>query len=340
VKGGRRQKIGALALGVGLALAGGEALVRALGLISEPREHLDPGPYTADAELGWILRPDYRGVYRGYLFEAATSTNSLGFRGPDWDAARQSAEHRILVLGDSCTFGLGVADAQTFPALLEARLRAQGRKAAVFNAGIPGYDTAQEARLLSRLMAVVRPDLLIVAWLPNDITDDSAEHARLLQVIDGQLISDVAQYRAWRRTIEHHGLKRSALYRFAQTRAKLLRLRSRTRSVPLDRERLRASQESLLEIQRQADALGARTLLVLLPRRPEIAGSNVSLRHHEEMASFAERHGIEVVDLPRLWRGRSAPESIYLPGEQVHLSATGYAEVADAVTATRTLQSR
>jgi hypothetical protein len=135
-------------------------------------------------------------------------------------------------------------------------------------------------------------------------------------------------------------LKRSALYRFVHTRAKLLRARSRRRGVPLEAPYLRASQEALLAIQREAAAHGARVLLVLFPRLSEIAEAGVSLRHHDEMARFAADRRIEVLHLPRLWRERGAAESLYLPGEQVHLSARGYGEVAAAIAATRTLRSR
>ena len=48
----------------------------------------------------------------------------------------------ILALGDSLTAGLGLAQSQAWPALLQARLDAAGRKYRVVNAGVSGDTTA------------------------------------------------------------------------------------------------------------------------------------------------------------------------------------------------------
>ncbi len=54
----------------------------------------------------------------------------------------------ILALGDSLTAGLGVEQAQAFPAKLEAALRAKGHDVTIINAGVSGDTAAQgEARL-------------------------------------------------------------------------------------------------------------------------------------------------------------------------------------------------
>jgi acyl-CoA thioesterase-1 len=65
----------------------------------------------------------------------------------------------ILALGDSITAGLGLPQSQAWPALLQARLDAEGRKYRVVNAGVSGDTTAAGlARLdwqLSQKPAVV-----------------------------------------------------------------------------------------------------------------------------------------------------------------------------------------
>jgi acyl-CoA thioesterase I len=53
-----------------------------------------------------------------------------------------AAPLRILVLGDSLTAGLGVAEADSFPAQLAAALAARGIEAKVINAGVSGDTTA------------------------------------------------------------------------------------------------------------------------------------------------------------------------------------------------------
>lgn len=54
----------------------------------------------------------------------------------------------LLALGDSLTAGLGLDPQQSFPAKLEAALKAKGRDVIVMNAGVSGDTTAQGAARL------------------------------------------------------------------------------------------------------------------------------------------------------------------------------------------------
>jgi lysophospholipase L1-like esterase len=333
-------KLWALGLGLVLSLGLGELLVRGLGLVSEPRQHLKPGIYTAEPQLGWGLLPDYRGTYFGYAYQVPTTTNRLGYRGPEWTSERAAAPLRVLALGDSCTFGLGVGDDETYEARLETRLRQSIPSAAVFNAGVPGYDTRQEREVLMRLGALVQPQVVVLGWLPNDILQPSSVYVPKLQVIDGYLIEDEQSYRDWRRSVDHAGIYSSALFRFLHTRRKLLGLRERTRTVQFDAERLRLGQEEISAIQAEVERLGARLVLILFPRTEEVRGeAPVGIQHHDAMAAFAESRGIEVVHLPRQWRERPDAAALYLAGDQVHPNARGYEQVANALAHTRTVQT-
>ena len=81
--------------------------------------------------------------------------------------AQQAAQGTLVFLGDSLTAGLGLAQEQAFPALIEARLKAAGRPWKVVNAGISGDTTAGGA---ARLDWVYRQkvDVLFVCLGAND----------------------------------------------------------------------------------------------------------------------------------------------------------------------------
>ena len=312
--------------------------MRLLGVTAEPRRHFRPGIYRADPELGWTLLPDYRGAHMEHDAAVPTSTNPDGFRGPAWDAARAAAPLRVLALGDSCTFGRGVPDEGTWPAQLEARLRARGQEAAVWNAGVPGYDTVQEAALLRRLGPRVRPQVVVVMWLPNDVLERSVDQIPRLQVLDGQLVDDVEKYLEWRGRIDHHGLHRSALYRFVSTRLKLL---SGPRAARWQGpEALEYSLGPLREIQAACRSLGARPVLVSLPRQEEVEVPGTSIEHHARLVEAARGLGFEVLDLAAAWRARGAVPGRYLADDTVHLTSAGYAEVAEALADLPALRAR
>lgn len=88
---------------------------------------------------------------------------SPGFAAP----ARVGSRPRIVVLGDSLTAGLGVAQSQAYPAVLQRKLDEAGLKYEVVNAGVSG-DTS--AGGLSRLDWALEGDVrvLIVALGGND----------------------------------------------------------------------------------------------------------------------------------------------------------------------------
>ncbi len=74
----------------------------------------------------------------------------------------------VLCLGDSLTEGYGVAPEQSYPSLLERRLRESGRAdARVVNAGISGSTSASAVSRL-RWQLKAKPDVVILALGGND----------------------------------------------------------------------------------------------------------------------------------------------------------------------------
>lgn len=80
-------------------------------------------------------------------------------------------ERRILALGDSLFAGYGLNSGESYPAKLEAALRAKGVNARIVNAGVSGNTTADGlARLKFTLDSQTRPpDLALVELGANDM---------------------------------------------------------------------------------------------------------------------------------------------------------------------------
>ena len=74
----------------------------------------------------------------------------------------------ILAFGDSLTAGYGVAVDESFPARLEAALKARGRDVRVINAGISGDTTAGGLARLDWSLAD-KPDLVLLELGSNDM---------------------------------------------------------------------------------------------------------------------------------------------------------------------------
>ena len=113
--------------------------------------------YKSDPDSLYFFEPNQRGVQilSNGLPSPLATINELGLRGP-WVGQEG---RKMLVLGDSFTFGAGVADNETFAAHLDAAL---GQEVRVVNGGMPGYGIFQMQATLGRVADIVKPELVIV----------------------------------------------------------------------------------------------------------------------------------------------------------------------------------
>jgi len=124
-----------------------------------PSEHQD---------LIYELRPEVRTCFQGTEVES----NREGLRSDGAPVSEKSDEiYRILLLGDSHAFGWGVEWQDTLGEQLERLLTPtkEGRVVEVLNAGVPGYNTSQEAALLEHRGLDLEPDCILVLFLGNDL---------------------------------------------------------------------------------------------------------------------------------------------------------------------------
>jgi acyl-CoA thioesterase-1 len=74
---------------------------------------------------------------------------------------------RVVFLGDSLTAGLGLPQAQAFPAVLERMLLAESKPIRAVNAGVSGDTTAGGLSRLDWLLSQ-KPDVIVIALGGND----------------------------------------------------------------------------------------------------------------------------------------------------------------------------
>lgn len=126
-----------------------------------------------DPVLLWKLRPGFSGVYPTYG-TTIFSVNGAGCRGRDIRRRPPDGGLRILVTGDSFTFGVKLRDRETFCNLVEERFRKDGVACEVVNAGVPGYSSFQALHQLRRLVPGLRPHIVVASFLLNDMRDSPA----------------------------------------------------------------------------------------------------------------------------------------------------------------------
>jgi len=100
--------------------------------------------------------------------------NKYGFRERDFVVPKPSDVFRIMVLGDSLTWGAGLDEKERYTNLLELYLNDYfsnqnlKKRIEVLNFGISGGPTTVERDILKNYKDLVQPDLIIVGFCLND----------------------------------------------------------------------------------------------------------------------------------------------------------------------------
>ncbi len=104
--------------------------------------------------------------------EKYVKTNRLGYRDKEYAYEKPQGVFRILVLGDSQTFGQGVERLEdTWPKKLEEKLNAglSPKRFEVLNVSGPGWNSDTQLYQLYRFGLKFDPDLVLLAYYHNDI---------------------------------------------------------------------------------------------------------------------------------------------------------------------------
>ncbi|MDF1547400.1 MAG: SGNH/GDSL hydrolase family protein [Bacteroidales bacterium] len=128
-------------------------------LFKEPYNYnadlFDPHPYLLGVPKKSVQKANYGIVY---------THNSSGFRGEEFKA--KSDKKRIIAIGGSTTYGVGVSDRQTWPFYLDSLLKDNFE---VLNFGIPGHSTVENIILASFYLSDYSPDIVIIQAGLNDL---------------------------------------------------------------------------------------------------------------------------------------------------------------------------
>ena len=122
-------------------------------------------------------------LYHGAHFDdgVTVETNRDALRSPYRRDRFRRYTTRLAVLGDSFTFGVGVADDAAFPAVLERRLRASLERddVAVLNAGMISYSPLLQTVVYPGKVRGYQPQVVLMLLDATDFGDDVRYQRRL-----------------------------------------------------------------------------------------------------------------------------------------------------------------
>lgn len=158
-----------------LVLALAEIAVRVLGPEDRDRGRSIFIMPVDQPDLDYVLEP---GAERGG--RVPIRINSNGFRDREFTPHKPEGIRRIIVIGDSVVFGLGVQAEETFAKQLESRLEGATPPTEVLNLGVGGFDVVNEVAFLEKVGLDFDPDIVVLGLCINDVGIHSS-NARTLR---------------------------------------------------------------------------------------------------------------------------------------------------------------
>jgi lysophospholipase L1-like esterase len=307
----------------------------------------DGESFLYDPVLGWRNAPGDRETRE--ITPVHVHVNASGFRGPEFSETKAPGAVRILVLGDSLTWGWGVGDGEPYPAVLRTLLArdASGPPPEVINAGTPGYGTDQELLLLERWGKRLAPDVVVLLAYQNDVGDNASSFNYLAPKpffrLDGDrlVLANVPVPRFVGSREDPYALRprpllhRSALYRAlltrAQTRLGAARVLSALGLADLDAawsyiERSQVSDAKtarlIAAVRDEAAALGAAFILMYAPEGGWPGGA---------LPAFVTGIGVPVLDIATEFRTAGLPIGDVFLADRIHYSAAAHRVIAESL---------
>lgn len=290
--------------------------------------------YRPAPEIGYELIPRVAGTGS---FGEAIVINSHGLRDVErpWD--KPAGLKRIVVLGDSFTFGMKVEAEASYPKALEKMLNEKGdrRRYDVINAGVVAYSLCQERKWLELRGWRYEPDLVVVGFFGDDPHCKGEE--------SGRRFANPKAYRTF--------TKVSVLYNFLRNSYNVLNARYLERLRPawtgglearsrylkrsnftnITEEEWAGVAGDLRTIQEGASRRGATLLVLVIPDAGQVGFPEFQSPTRRLLAICREA-GIACIDTTPLIEAAPDPLSLYLYPLDAHLSPAGHSLLARAIT--------
>lgn len=304
--------------------------------------------FVEDEQLIFRLLPEHS----SFTADKQVSINNIGLRSQYEEYAKPEGVYRILVLGDSVTFGHGVAVDKTYVARLEELFGTGGATVQAINAAVPSYNTSQEVAYLGRDGVKFQPDIVVVGFHWNDINDKVG-----VTVDDqGRLVSLVNKDKpvSWTTKIwssefgydVRNGIKR---VRFVFGSMRALRMLRSQFSEPSGNQKLRDDvlfgsnseriengwaevSESLSELNILAEQHGFSAYVMAFPIPVALDGDYPNSTYIKRLAAICEENELSLLDLEPHFRDQyNGHESLYIAYDADHPNEGGHQVAANAL---------
>lgn len=279
--------------------------------------------YQADPLVYWRLKPNQRCYTK--IDRKPVRVNAQGTRGANFSPQKPSNTVRIVSLGDSRTFGWGLAEAETYSSVLEKHLQEKlgpNRRVEVINCGVNAWSFPQMSVFFRTCALRWNPDVVVLGdanlWTQFSQDNDPAFVRKFMS-----------------RVRLKNFLRRFALYHYVvEVQLQDYYQRYKSKFVPVDPTRDELFQEQQKKdpdafFRKAIDSLCStalsnrvQPLLVFIPTQDSLLGTNASVRAVQRAKeNVSQKYHVPLLDLTADLQPRA--RELYLDADPVHLNAAG-----------------
>jgi len=308
-------------------------------IYGDPPNFLDPQVRHISTPYGYKLEPGQTGTF---TLDKPVWSNGQGFRDDDWVMPKPDGVCRVMLVGDSFTFGNNARQEDVFGARLEVTLteRSQGSKSTeVLIAGIGGWNIDNYTEFFVTEGVGYEPDAVIVAFFENDFISPGGT----INIPDFGEEGRYESRPAWLRWLPWSWiffLKRSALVTYLRDRVAVLSHSRNEWKQSLMRNELdldtdptvQITYDELRRINRAAEDLGVPMGIAVIPAINTFWGEPIAWRFIDHLREFGKVEGIHVTDLADgFWQEDDTNRFYGYPWDN-HFNSEGHRILAEQLT--------
>ena len=287
---------------------------------------LDTTHDAYNKKFGYVLSPNASRTFRTDDYTFTAETNSRGFRTREQEPKR-AGEYRILMIGDSMIFGMGVPAEET----ISARLEQFSPALKIYDYSVTGYNTVQESIVAATYVSDLRPDHVILGlFVANDIIPNffSSVDTEGNYTIQHQAVEDLRSRLRNAHSLFYH----SVLFRVIAADLLIPRWRY---LISREEEIIEGTFRALSQIDSVARQFGITFSVVLLYPRDAVEGGLVafwsgSRAAGNAVADYLAAQHMEYLDILDVMTGIEARRQFFFQVDG-HFNADGNEVVAQAI---------
>jgi lysophospholipase L1-like esterase len=257
-------------------------------------------------KIGHVHKPNAK----AHLMGTDVAINSDGFRDDEY-ALERNENFRIVVLGDSLTFGWGVEKDEAFEVLLEEML-SEKRPTEMINMGHGNYNTEQQVNLFKEKGLKYNPDKVLVFYFIND-----AE------------VTPVRSKWLWVSRL------RSVTFLWSRFRGLLTRTSPGQTFESFyndlyadDQPGFQAMEAAFLQLRGITEERGIELQVIMLPELHNLVDYPFTAVY-DKVASFLRENDIDYTDLTDSFRGYEDAEGLWVAPDDAHPNALAHRMIAE-----------